>query len=495
MFKNKKNKRFLILLCSMFVIFASIFSFLPFDNSKYIVKADSVLSDYSFYGSNISSATTFEKGNFSDNLFKPISNGTRVSNGISINVDSTSTSTFSISGTSTANLGYNLLDPNYTLILKSGVTYTFSMQNFVNLGDDFVIATQVKKMSDDSLIFNFVNPKPTEPVVSVTPSYDVQVTRMDFYVSGIKTIDTSFNLMFEESTGYSPYVPYNNILQVNYDFDFRVLNSNYTNFTTLEFGIGYNIQDTNGYTYASIYSYEGDRHIRTINDLIPIAYSFLPSCSFFTFYRYDFNNIDLDPNYSFRLYYAFDYIQSYDNLIPFNGNIKYVVIGSYKDRDSYFHFDNYAFYDQSVLDFLSNEKYNFISYVDENGNNLNFFIPLDSFVDGSYFVKRTYFLSEDSVGSAMYEQGFVNGFSSGENKGYTDGYNVGKNDGYNLGYNTALENDDRYSFTNLIASVIDVPVNTFTSLLNFEILGVNLSGFFLGLLTCCIILGVIRLIL
>lgn len=147
----------------------------------------------------------------------------------------------------------------------------------------------------------------------------------------------------------------------------------------------------------------------------------------------------------------------------------------------------------------------FVKYFDADNNFLLISHLFKGATSGYYSLPlRTYYfedafnLTDNEYYNQGYSEGYIEGYTSGENTGlntgYSNGYNTGKNDGYSLGYNTALEND-KYTFTNLIASVIDVPVKTFTSLFNFEILGVNLSGFFLGLLTCCIVIGVIRLIL
>lgn len=150
--------------------------------------------------------------------------------------------------------------------------------------------------------------------------------------------------------------------------------------------------------------------------------------------------------------------------------------------------------------------YTHVRYYDVNDNYIDFaffFITDPSTTNGQNFVNhftyddREYYLYQvdDFSGNAIYDSGYTAGQQYGEGVGYTQGYNVGKNDGYNLGYNTALNNRDIYTFDNLLSAVIDVPVRTFTSLFNFEILGVNLSGFFLGLLTCCIVITIVRLLL
>lgn len=141
-----------------------------------------------------------------------------------------------------------------------------------------------------------------------------------------------------------------------------------------------------------------------------------------------------------------------------------------------------------------------IEYFDNNGNS---YLIQTYCANNMKFDDRVYYFAnaiENLDGySAGYKQGESDGFDSGlvhgRNEGYKNGYNVGKNEGYNLGYNQGLDGSGRWSFNSFLSAVIDVPVNAFTSLFNFEILGVNLSGFFLGLLTCCIVIGVIRFIL
>lgn len=205
-----------------------------------------------------------------------------------------------------------------------------------------------------------------------------------------------------------------------------------------------------------------------------------------------------------------------NNLLPlFNGITRYFV--AYDELDLTTNF-NYFIFDVFVSDNFNCNVYKVdIELVDDNfvngdienvsylnftyyDNNDNYLIFSFSVPSDFIYSSRTYYLispnsfTDNQYYNEGYRQGLSEGLSSGKNEGFSSGYQVGKNDGYNLGYNTALEND-KYTFTNLISAVIDVPVKAFTSLFNFEILGVNLSGFFLGLLTCCIVIGIIRLIL
>lgn len=69
---------------------------------------------------------------------------------------------------------------------------------------------------------------------------------------------------------------------------------------------------------------------------------------------------------------------------------------------------------------------------------------------------------------------------------------------YILGYQFnggSSSNNGEYSFFNLISAVIDAPIQAFTSLFNFDLLGINLTSFFLALLSVAVFIAIIRLIL
>ena len=125
--------------------------------------------------------------------------------------------------------------------------------------------------------------------------------------------------------------------------------------------------------------------------------------------------------------------------------------------------------------------------------------PNDSFLNYYGLNARTYYLIDDYTDTDIYQngfsQGYNDGYSQGESNGYGNGYSAGDLNGYNRGYQDGANSANTYTFTSLMGSVIDVPVQTFTSLFHFEILGVYLDGFFLGLLTLCVIVTIVKLIL
>lgn len=89
----------------------------------------------------------------------------------------------------------------------------------------------------------------------------------------------------------------------------------------------------------------------------------------------------------------------------------------------------------------------------------------------------------------FYNDGYDDGFSSGDRNGYNRGYGVGFNDGQV----DAL--DGNYTFLGLIGSVIDAPISAFRGLLDFELLGVNMSSFVLAVMSLCVIIVIIRMVL
>lgn len=99
------------------------------------------------------------------------------------------------------------------------------------------------------------------------------------------------------------------------------------------------------------------------------------------------------------------------------------------------------------------------------------------------------------VHSGQYRNGYANGYNDGEFAGFSDGVKVGKKDGYEAGYNEGYSygmNVSDGGFIKLLSATIDAPVKAFTSLLNFEVLGVNMKDFVLSILTLMFVLTIVR---
>ena len=144
---------------------------------------------------------------------------------------------------------------------------------------------------------------------------------------------------------------------------------------------------------------------------------------------------------------------------------------------------------------------NAVRYHDANGNRV-LVNAVDHTGEGALFDSRQYLFGSSLSGTEDYRVGYASGYakgnsdgySRGTSDGYSSGYNSGITVGYNNGYNEGVEHGSDYTFTSLVSSFIDVPVQTFMGLFNFELLGVNLAGFFTGLLTLAFILTVVRIL-
>lgn len=109
--------------------------------------------------------------------------------------------------------------------------------------------------------------------------------------------------------------------------------------------------------------------------------------------------------------------------------------------------------------------------------------------------------------SAGYTDGYNQGFSSGYSSGYYNGYGEGVasqqplidnayNTGYNNGYADGVNsNGTAVTIFSGILQIGMLPINFFLSILNFEVFGINISGFIKAILTICLTIIVVKTIL
>lgn len=153
--------------------------------------------------------------------------------------------------------------------------------------------------------------------------------------------------------------------------------------------------------------------------------------------------------------------------------------------------------------------YNFVDYFTKDGCHFVMMFRLHNnggYYENMYQGLRTYYFYDGSMLDEETQQAYNTGYNAGkgygQNIGYEQGYSAGDSAGYTRGYNVgdsagftrgvASAND--YSFIGLIGSTIDAPIRALTGLLNFEILGVNLSGFVYGLFTISLVIMIIKYI-
>lgn len=86
---------------------------------------------------------------------------------------------------------------------------------------------------------------------------------------------------------------------------------------------------------------------------------------------------------------------------------------------------------------------------------------------------------------------YLEGYNQGYEQGKADGYEEGKTQGYNQGYYEGAADAGDYSFLNLLTAVVDAPVTVFVKLLDFEILGWNMTTVVISLLSVALIVTLI----
>lgn len=80
-------------------------------------------------------------------------------------------------------------------------------------------------------------------------------------------------------------------------------------------------------------------------------------------------------------------------------------------------------------------------------------------------------------------------------QGYNKGYQEGKTAGYDVGFQAGVKDNGDYTFMGLLGSVFDAPISAFRGLFDFEILGTNMQGFVLAMLTLSVIVVIIKIAL
>lgn len=92
-------------------------------------------------------------------------------------------------------------------------------------------------------------------------------------------------------------------------------------------------------------------------------------------------------------------------------------------------------------------------------------------------------------------QGYGLGFAKGVEEQKKLDYNSWYMGRYNQGYSDGVKSAGDYTFLSLLGAVVDAPLQAVSGMLNFNLLGFNMLNFFYALLTCALVIAVIRLIL
>lgn len=260
---------------------------------------------------------------------------------------------------------------------------------------------------------------------------------------------------------------------------------------------------SNHYNFSFKYHYsdffvteEGNEALFVDNDIEFNGYVYFNDASNYTlgFQNYKLHNkiylISLDGDGATNLYYD-DY--SIDMLPVFTiEDLSYVEVTSKWSSGEDVNGD-YLFY------------YNEIKYPYQSG-----YLTVDNMatLDGDNRIYGSYanndLLHKVTFDTSQLQSQLLNlvaseGYQDGYSVGYSEGYGSGASDGYAEGYQNGLNdgiNTDATTLTifNGILSISLVPINFFLGIFNFEILGINITGFITALVSVLIVIILVRLI-
>lgn len=237
----------------------------------------------------------------------------------------------------------------------------------------------------------------------------------------------------------------------------------------------------------------------TLPDNLPMA--FIPFI--YTRYRQIIGNTsDMRVAFNYTLKNAGDYYVAPSSLTHINTFYNYPVltyrIGSYSSTTWFFAFKGFCLKNTSVPSDFPNFMFNYD-------------VAPAGLTDASYrevvnFLNNCmsfgYRVSVNDTSGDFYNTGYNNGyldakegFEEEKTNIYNSGFESGKTAGYNEGYNAGKDVADNYTFLGLIGAVFDAPIEAFKGLFNFEILGTNMQGFVLALLTLSVIIVIIKIAL
>lgn len=165
--------------------------------------------------------------------------------------------------------------------------------------------------------------------------------------------------------------------------------------------------------------------------------------------------------------------------------VYYSTFASLKSAKPYFN-NNITLYNNNSTLFTSEGVK--VGYEYDTIQSITFRLPDYTFKSSTYYNSNIGLAGYlDKCGLYVLNPSNQQSYNEGLKNGYDSGYANGKIDGYNEGVGS-----HETSFGNMMLSVADVPIRIISSMLNFEILGVNLMGFFMGLMTLILFVFIIR---
>lgn len=351
----------------------------------------------------------------------------------------------------------------------------------------------------DNVLYSVNNFTVSSDSLSYTYTYNDSST-FQVYSTDLGWSDSSYQVIYFPTT-YGSIESYVNDSTL---YDFLLSNGSFSDYNSYSYDQGYN----NGYSIGYNNAYNDGLAYATnmFSGYGPFLYSTWSIVN-----RFDHSQILGD----FTGRFTSEYFNSFNGGFTFSNQL-FADIESYflenEDSEGVFKvvFDNYL----PISQYTEWVTYNFtfgneITFILDNGSKI--YIDNDSVTKSinlsdysnlsivSLFVSFAssfsdygdFGLSSNANYMYAYQNGYNDGFGVGKANGFSDGFKSGKASGYNEGLNAA----NQFTFFSLISAVVDAPINAFSSLFNFDILGVNILSLLTGLFTLLLVVVVIKLIM
>lgn len=238
-----------------------------------------------------------------------------------------------------------------------------------------------------------------------------------------------------------------------------------------------------------------------VNDLNNAPLCFIPFIH--TCYRELLSDTaDMRVAFNYTIRNAGDYYVAPSSLTRINTFYNYPVFSCHVGIGSgvpwYFAFDGFCLKSSSIP--AGYASYGFIYDSTPSGLTDGSYHDVINFL--SNCMSFGYRVSVNDSSGDFYNSGYNNGyldakegFEEEKSSIYNSGFESGKTAGYNEGYNAGKDVSGNYTFLGLFGAVFDAPIEAFKGLFNFEILGTNMQGFVLALLTLSVIIVIIKIAL
>lgn len=465
--------------------------------------------------------------------FPYVKTGTTYKNGVTFTVQEDGG--IHVSGTATSNITFEICK---ALTLKTGVYYTISGGFYGDDNSDPVIVNARKYTSSGSDV-GWIESGSSNPVTGILNEGE-SIIYIAIYVGNGRSVDATVYPMLnigDFAAPYMLYLPY--VLEQQY-------NNGYVNGEAVGSTSGYDKGYAEGESAGLIQGAEDgfkdgyqaglDASATSINPFsIPFTILVVPDTRYVlndvTYYYEDpfdlaasfVNYNDYSFNVSLMVTNARNYVYnkiisktpSATSITHQTYSFKLVWERSAENRGSFYFDDHSVFSFSSIVSglpdsmtlagFLGDEWDGFTVFSTADYHySLPTDVDLSSFscqtvafnVSSKFTENSVYLYADSSVLSPSYMSGYNQGYFDGAKDGLAEQADLFFDQGYNKGFKEGKEEGltiaDSGDWRHLMLAVTEAPINTFQSLFNFEILGMDMRAAFGSILAVCVVLLIVK---